>query len=80
MAPDYRKTKRPARPWRPADHAAFAAVRDSLKWESYPNGQCGWQDRALPLFEAAGFKRVSGDGGCPAVSAICTLDLGESRL
>lgn len=80
MATDYRKTARPARPWRPADHAAFEAVLESLKWESYPNGQCGWEDRALPLFEAAGFRRVSGDGGSPAVVAICVLDLGAARL
>lgn len=75
MATDYRKTKHPARPWRPADHAAFDAVRDSLKWEAYPNGQFGWQDRALPLFEVAGFRRVGGDRGCPAVSAIVVLDI-----
>jgi hypothetical protein len=80
MATDYRKTKNPCRPWRPADHAAFSAVRDSLKWESYPNGECGWEDRALPKFERAGFVAVPrGHAGSAAVAALVILDLGAAR-
>jgi hypothetical protein len=79
MATEYRKTKNPIRPWRPRDHADFRAVLDSLKWESYPNGNSGWQDRALPQFEAAGFCRVSGEAGSPAVTALVIIDLGEAR-
>lgn len=80
MATDYRKTKVPARPWRPRDHAAFDTIRDSLKWESYPNGECGWEDRATSLFEAAGFKRVPrGHSGNPATAALVIFDLGPGR-
>jgi hypothetical protein len=80
MATNYIKTKHPIRPWRPRDHAEFEAVRNSLKWESYPNGECGWEDRAVSKFIAAGFCAVPrGHSGNPAVSALVVIDLGVER-
>jgi len=75
VATEYRKTKRPIRPWRPRDHARFAEVLGALKWESYPNGNSGWEDRAAPRFEAAGFKVKKNDRGDPANIAIVILDI-----
>ena len=75
MATEYRKTKNPVRPWRPRDHARFADVLGGLKWESYPNGNSGWEDRAAPRFEAAGFRVKHADYGDAANIAIVTLDI-----
>lgn len=80
MATDYRKTKTPRRPWRPRDHAAFDGILASLKWEAYPNGQCGWEDRATQRFIDTGFAICKSDPGCPAMAAKVTFDLGPGRL
>jgi hypothetical protein len=77
MATDYRKTKSPVRPWRPRDHARFAHIIAGLRWESYPNGNAGWEDRAAHRFEAAGFRVKKNDRGDPANIAIVTLDISE---
>ena len=80
MAANYSKAKRPCRPWRPADHQAFDEIRNSLQWESYPNGNSGWDSRGITKFIAAGFEVVGGHGrGNPATPCSYVLDLGPSR-
>ena len=75
MATNYRKAKYPVRPWRPRDHTRFAEVLDSLKWESCPNGNCGWEDRAAQKFVDAGFVVKAYSHGNPHVMSIVTIDI-----
>ncbi len=43
----------------------FEAVRASIKFESYPNGECGWSDEEAGLFEVCGFKVIRKQTGNP---------------
>jgi hypothetical protein len=75
MATEYRKTKFPCRPWRPKDHQRFEDLFKTLKWESYPNGNSGWEDNAASKFEDAGFIVKKILHGNPAVISIVTIDI-----
>ena len=80
MAANYSKAKNPCRPWRAKDHQAFDAILGSLQWESYPNGNCGWDSNGITKFIEAGFEIVGGRGrGNPAVTCGYILDLGQGR-
>ncbi len=64
MATQYMKTKRPSiAKWTPEDHARFEAIRASLPFESYPNGNSGWKDREHKRFIDAGFRITKQDHG-----------------
>ncbi len=71
----YKKTKYPCRPWRPHDHKRFEEILDSLKWESCPNGNAGWEDRAQGKFTDAGFVVKEHRTGNPAVMAVTFFDI-----
>lgn len=75
MATDYRQTKKPTRPWTDEEQKRFIAARKTLRFESYPNGRSGWQDRPGTTFTDAGFKCVKSDNGDPANVAIKWYDI-----
>ena len=64
--------------------AVFNAVRSTLNFEHYPNGNSGWTDRSHELFEACGFRlvrRTSGNAHVAASAAfaapVSEIDLGD---
>lgn len=63
MATDYRRSK--AAEWTAEDVKKFEEIRNSLKWESYPNGNAGWESRHEDVFVKAGFRWIRHSQGDP---------------
>jgi hypothetical protein len=75
MATDYAPTKYPAQPWTAEQTQRFNAVLSSMPWESYPNGNSGWQDRQHQRFISAGFRLKWKAHGNAAVISAATFDV-----
>lgn len=79
MATDYAPTKYPTQAWNAEQTQRFNAVRNSLPWESYPNGNSGWQDRQHQRFVRAGFRLKWQAHGNAAVISAATFDVDAAK-
>ena len=78
MATAYRKTTRPTiANWTAGDHARFDSILNGLKTESFPNGNCGCQDRQHQRFLDAGFVITKQDHGDSFSIAWAYFDLAK---
>lgn len=66
MATDYRRVSNPNRPWSDDEIARFNEIREKLRWESYPNGNSGWESYHQGDFEREGYvvKKLSRGDAC----------------